>query len=720
SSDSNILTNNTANLNEFVGIYIETSNNVSMADNIAMENSISGFILYDSHNNTLLKNGAVLNNWTGIILYNATRNELKSNNASNNAYFGMFIISSNQNNLTNNSVDSNYYSGIIQYQSNNSIDNDFYNITEIIQGVRLYINEDITPSTQSIDNPSNASYSIVIENLGIIPDTFNFSISNPHKSSIAYLDKQNISLNPGQRANLTLYVGDVRPGGYAVSVKVVSEFDENISDTVETLTIVTGVEGQSSTTPLASIEGNRMLLNTLNEASPCQSPSSAFINSKCMNSIFDYSAVENSTIENSTIIKSLIFNSTVDNSTLSEVILENAWIINNYIIYGNITLRGITYSPSNFPISDILKGYDKRKSNLVGMTYKKLEIEAKNSGVFFNISASKDYFAASLEVQRSGIQPEGMPELRDNIGGYISIDASKNIALGAGNRYIRIYYNESQLNSIDENTLRMQYYNTISRTWEALDSQVNAAENYVWANTTHFSVFALAGAKATKVHDSGGGGEGGRGVVTSEPHDNIARYETEIRDVISNRPVVYNFIAPEHGIYELVVTGKESEKDIAIRIEALRGISRLTASLPAGIVYTNINIWAGTEQIKEVLIRFKVENSWISKYASGKVKMLKWDKSKWVQLETTEKNKDSTYTYYEAKTDSFSAFVITLIEDVVTPASTPAIEQAEIPKPIGRATQAVIPAKKAAGFEFEVILAIIALLVLFWQVRNRK
>ncbi|MDP2766351.1 MAG: PGF-pre-PGF domain-containing protein, partial [Candidatus Methanoperedens sp.] len=346
-----------------------------------------------------------------------------------------------------------------------------------------------------------------------------------------------------------------------------------------------------------------------------------------------------------------------------------------------------------------------------------------DSNVFFNISTAKDYFAASLEIQRSSIQPAGVKQT-DNVGGYINVEASKNLKQGADFIFIKIYYDESALGSVDENTLKVQFYNTSSQIWEVLsDSGVNTIENYVWANTTHFSVFALAGAKATipvKVQDSGVGGEGGRGVVTSEPHDNIAKYETEIRDVISNKPVVYNFIAPEHGTYELVVTGKESEKDIAIRIEALRGISRLTASLPPGIVYTNINIWAGTEQIKEVLIRFKVENSWISKYASGKVKMLRWDKSKWVQLETTEKNKDSTYTYYEAKTDSFSAFVITLIEDVVTPASTPAIEQAEIAKPIETAAQAVIPAKKAAGFEFEVILVIIALLVLFWQVRNRK
>jgi hypothetical protein len=38
--------------------------------------------------------------------------------------------------------------------------------------------------------------------------------------------------------------------------------------------------------------------------------------------------------------------------------------------------------------------------------------------------------------------------------------------------------------------------------------------------------------------------------------------------------------------------------------------------------------------------------------------MLKWDGSKWIELETRMKNKDDSFTYLEAKTDTFSSFAI--------------------------------------------------------------
>lgn len=53
--------------------------------------------------------------------------------------------------------------------------------------------------------------------------------------------------------------------------------------------------------------------------------------------------------------------------------------------------------------------------------------------------------------------------------------------------------------------------------------------------------------------------------------------------------------------------------------------------------------------------------------AGSDVKMMKWDGEKWLQLDTTEKSRNSTFTYFEAKTDSFSSFSITGLKGLVTP-----------------------------------------------------
>ncbi len=151
------------------------------------------------------------------------------------------------------------------------------------------------------------------------------------------------------------------------------------------------------------------------------------------------------------------------------------------------------------------------------------------------------------------------------------------------------------------------------------------------------------------------------------------------------------------------------------------------SSPPSGTVYKNINIWVGTsgfavpKNIKEAVIKFRVENSWITSnnLASSDVNLVKWDGSKWAQIDTSEKNKDATYTYYEAKTDSFSAFAITGLKEVVVPTATPAVEVTETVTPIETTPAAVPTEKEVPGFE--AATAILAITLLAGSlIRDRK
>ncbi len=243
------------------------------------------------------------------------------------------------------------------------------------------------------------------------------------------------------------------------------------------------------------------------------------------------------------------------------------------------------------------------------------------------------------------------------------------------------------------------------------------------------ATFTSSSASFTIVAPSAGapsaGGVGG-GVVTSEPFDNIAVYDRNERNLIANTPVTYSFTKPKLGVYEVVVTGKENEYNIAIRVEALKGTSKLVSYAPPGVVYKNINIWAGTKRIKEALIRFKVKNSWITSnnLAATDIKMVKWDGSKWVQLETTQKAKDDTYTYYEAKTSTLSIFAITGLKGGVMPTATPAGPSVTpaVTTPAPTKTPTATPTKKKwiPGFEATIAIAGITLAVLLSLIRGRR
>ncbi len=207
---------------------------------------------------------------------------------------------------------------------------------------------------------------------------------------------------------------------------------------------------------------------------------------------------------------------------------------------------------------------------------------------------------------------------------------------------------------------------------------------------------------------SGGSGVGGA-VVTSEPFTNIEKAETFDRRLIANTPVLYSYKTFELGIYEIVLTGKENEDDVPLRVEVLKGTSKLATISAPGMVYKNVNVWAGTKQIKKVLIRFKVENSWITdnNLASSDVKMVTWDGSKWVQLETLKKSEDAVYTFYEAKTDALFIFSITGLKGEVVPTATQVIEMTEIP------AKAIVTPKSKGTPGFELIMAITMILVVY-------
>jgi PGF-pre-PGF domain-containing protein len=250
----------------------------------------------------------------------------------------------------------------------------------------------------------------------------------------------------------------------------------------------------------------------------------------------------------------------------------------------------------------------------------------------------------------------------------------------------------------------------------------NATKPYFASSVASFTIVAPS--------SSGGGGGssgsvGGGGVVSFEPYDNIARSETYNNNLVSNKSVLYTFKLPEHGIYEIAVTGKESENNIDLKVEALKGPTKIAGiSAPPGTVYKNVNVWAGSKGIKEALIRFKVENTWIAnnKIAGSDLLMVRWNGKEWAKLDTSELKKDDTYTFYEAKTEGFSSFAITVLKGKVVPGVTPASGVTEIAgtpvKPAATKTATPVPTRKTPGFE--AIIAVSAIAMLAALLKNNR
>ncbi|MFA4936216.1 MAG: PGF-pre-PGF domain-containing protein, partial [Candidatus Methanoperedens sp.] len=382
-------------------------------------------------------------------------------------------------------------------------------------------------------------------------------------------------------------------------------------------------------------------------------------------------------------------------TSLTSIINTTTFIVNATI---NIT------SPSGNVTVTIPNGTNATNSSGGALTNVSIDSLAQVNSTFAALSSSDSFIGENLTLGPDGAR--------------FSPDIQLNFS-----------YTDAQLTAagISESQLSVKFYNTSTNTWvtQTTYSQ-NTTGNYIIVNVSHFSTFALLGTASSGGGTTGGGSSGstgGGGIVTSEPYTNIEKAERYDKSLIANVPVTYTYKAPELGIYEIAVTGKESENDIALRVEALKGTSKQVTVQAPGNVYKNINILAGTKRIKEAIIRFKVENSWLgsNSLAGSDVKLVKWDGSQWVQLETSEKSKDASFTFFEAKTDSFSSFAIAGLKGVTVPTATPAAGVTETPaKPTGTATPAPTPAptEKASGFELVLVVAALFSVYLFGRKRR--
>lgn len=108
---------------------------------------------------------------------------------------------------------------------------------------------------------------------------------------------------------------------------------------------------------------------------------------------------------------------------------------------------------------------------------------------------------ANLNISQSYDNPTETEFSVPGIGKFFVIDSNTELDAVLDYAIINITYSQAEVDAygIDESTLRIYYYDDGRGTWEPYnppDGGVNTVANYVWANTTHFSIFAIGGLKA--------------------------------------------------------------------------------------------------------------------------------------------------------------------------------------------------------------------------------
>ncbi|WP_321431227.1 NosD domain-containing protein [uncultured Methanolobus sp.] len=138
SSNSNILTGNTVNCDDYAIRLSSSSNNSLTGNNII--NSTFGVLLSASSNSTLISNTASNNTEYGIYVYSSNNCTLNNNTVNNNTYRGIWLESSNYNTLNNNTLNNNNQYGIYAtYSDYNTLTNN--NISDNSNGLLFFYSD---------------------------------------------------------------------------------------------------------------------------------------------------------------------------------------------------------------------------------------------------------------------------------------------------------------------------------------------------------------------------------------------------------------------------------------------------------------------------------------------------------------------------------------------------------------------------------------------------
>ena len=214
----------------------------------------------------------------------------------------------------------------------------------------------------------------------------------------------------------------------------------------------------------------------------------------------------------------------------------------------------------------------------------------------------------AINITQSRVNISSLELNITNPGIYVLVNASQDIRNNLTYVVLSVNYTDADVSSFVESSLRLYRWNTTSSEWEKLsgpgspsfvnDAGVDTVNNFVWANLTNLSEFAIGGNLYTppsqQTASSGGGGGGGGGGKSGENVSNIELIEKYDLQISKDALTSYRFTDKKNPIMYVNITGNTTLGIITASVEVLKGTSTLVSFPPEGLVYKNANIWVGT------------------------------------------------------------------------------------------------------------------------------
>jgi len=254
----------------------------------------------------------------------------------------------------------------------------------------------------------------------------------------------------------------------------------------------------------------------------------------------------NITSKNKFINNNLTLNGDLSFSGGSLELINSSIILNGTVINQNGNISSIT----------ILNGTEIIENNSNELNF---SLEHTNLTLYLkeNVTSS---LAVSTEI--SNTNPDGKSRLRT-----VDIETDNNTKNNLTWILIEIFYTTSELNSINlnESTLEIYFYNETSSAWQSESNQGrNTESDFVWANTTHLSLFGIFGTTNEEYHGSSGGGGGSRIKKNKTNETNITKMDNAPINIteknLTNESINFSLFSKLENKTETVKLKKHSLK----------------------------------------------------------------------------------------------------------------------------------------------------------------
>jgi parallel beta-helix repeat protein len=480
---------------QHAGIYVQHCLGTGVENVYLHDNKLYGVSL-QSADETLIDNNNIDSNCggeSGIYIYESEDIEIINNNITNGTGDGLQLYSSSFIYVNNNNISSNtgyglelYQSSHCEFQENILADND--NVAIFLQYDSNY-NEFVNQQLSSYPTTVSFIYGSMMNALSVNKPRIG---TNSFVGTIKFDGMDSPPADPNNRSNIHQYLNITSNSGPSWVFLNFSYLDSDYAGNESTLKVWkyngSWIEDSWNGSRVIDTTNNVVGVNITDLGGPSNGPQA--MNGVDIENIFaplgEYTACGNDVIDSG---------EQCDGTNLQgQTCYSLGYSFGQLACFGNCS----------YDTSGCTNEYDYNlhveDGNITGVNNTEFGIEV----------LGQETKSVNLNVQTSSTNPGGSGWALSPLNKYIQFELSESVNVSW--IIIRVYYTDAEVAAagLDESTLRLEYYNETSATWTTYNPPqggVNTAENYVWANTTHFSIFGIFGSAPVSL--GGGGGAGG-------------------------------------------------------------------------------------------------------------------------------------------------------------------------------------------------------------------